>query len=46
MGNGHKRIAIFGSCFSGRYRKELVRAFNIAAEEPGAIFITSILSAR
>lgn len=35
MGNGHKRIAIFGSCFSGRYRKELVRAFNIAAEELG-----------
>lgn len=33
MESTRKKIAIFGSCFSGRYRKELAHSFNVAAEE-------------
>lgn len=33
MDNKRKKIAVFGSCFTSRYRKNLSRSFNIAAEE-------------
>ena len=33
MNSKRKKIAIFGSCFTGRYRQNLSRSFNIAAEE-------------
>ena len=33
MKKERRKIAVFGSCFSGRYRKELAHSFNIVAEE-------------
>lgn len=33
MNRKRKKIAVFGSCFTSRYRRNLSRSFNIAAEE-------------
>ena len=33
MNTKHKKTAVFGNCFTSRYRSTLPRAFNIVAEE-------------